>query len=302
MGGPATDRQTTGQPATGQPATDGPGQTTGQPATDRQTTGQPTTRAPLILGIESATSRVGCAIGGPDGVLATRESAEPRRHAESLVPQIAETLEESGVALADIGVIAVDVGPGLYTGLRVGIATAVTMADALGAAMVPVTSLELVAHQARRSCTNRRIDAVIDARRGELFHAAFGANGDPISEPAVLDPRDLVTMLANEAPETLLVGDGIEAHSETFAQGGFHTNGSSVYPSAETIVELAVAAAAAGKTVGGDSIRPLYLRGPDAQPIGIVAPEAAPTGETMRTIRREAVARAARERSEQERE
>ena len=104
---------------------------------------------PLILGIESATSRVGCAIGGPDGVLAARESARPRRHAESLVPQIAEIVKESGVAMADIGVVAVDVGPGLYTGLRVGITTAITMAHALGAAMVSVTSLELVAHAAR---------------------------------------------------------------------------------------------------------------------------------------------------------
>ena len=226
---------------------------------------------PLILGIESATSRVGCAIGGPDGVLAARESAQPRRHAESLVPQIAEIVKESGVAMADIGVVAVDVGPGLYTGLRVGITTAITMAHALGAAMVSVTSLELVAHTARRSCTSRRIDAVIDARRGELFHAAFTSNGDWISEPAVLDPHDLAVMLASEAPETLLVGDGVEAHSEAFTQAGLGTEGSSVYPSAETIVELAAAAVAADKVVSPDTIRPLYLRGPDAQPIGIVA-------------------------------
>ncbi len=226
---------------------------------------------PLILGIESATSRVGCAIGGPDGVLAARESARPRRHAESLVPQIAEIVKESGVAMADIGVVAVDVGPGLYTGLRVGITTAITMAHALGAAMVSVTSLELVAHAARRSCTSRRIDAVIDARRGELFHAAFTSNGDWISEPAVLDPHDLAVMLASEAPETLLVGDGVEAHSEAFTQAGLSTGGSSVYPSAETIVELAAAAVAADKVVSPDTIRPLYLRGPDAQPIGIVA-------------------------------
>jgi len=250
------------------------GSTTGGSTTGEPATGGSSTQAPLILGIESATSRVGCAIGGPDGVLAARESAEPRRHAEYLVPQIVETLEESGVAVADVGVIAVDVGPGLYTGLRVGIATAVTMADALGAAMVPVISLELVAHQARRRCGDRRVDALIDARRGELFHAAFGPSGDPISEPAVVDPRDLAMMLAQEAPETLLVGDGVAAHSETFAQAGFGTGGDPVYPSAETIVELALTAAAAGRTVGPRGIRPLYLRGPDAQPIGTAAPEA----------------------------
>ena len=223
---------------------------------------------PLILGIESATSRVGCAIGGPNGVLASRESAEPRRHAESLVPQIAETLEESGVEVAEIEVVAVDVGPGLYTGLRVGIATAVTMADALGAAMVPVTSLEVVAHQARHSCGHRRIDAIIDARRGELFHAAFGPNGDPINDPAVFDPAELSTMLAQEAPETVLVGDGVGAHLQIFTRSGFSTDRSSAYPSAEAIVELASASAAAGRSVSPAAITPLYLRGPDAQPIG----------------------------------
>ena len=226
---------------------------------------------PLILGIESATSRVGCAIGGPDGVLAARESAQPRRHAESLVPQIAEIVEESGSAIADIGVVAVDVGPGLYTGLPVGITTAITIAQALGATMVSVTSLELVAHSTRRSCKGQRMDVVIDARRGELFHAAFTSGVDWISEPAVVNPEALASMLRSEAPETLLVGDGVEAHSEAFAQAGFSTEGASVFPSAETIVELAAAAVAADNVESPDSIRPLYLRGPDAQPIGIGA-------------------------------
>ena len=233
---------------------------------------------PMILGIESATSRVGCAIGDADGVRAARESAQPRRHAESLVPQIAEIVEESGVPIADIEVIAVDVGPGLYTGLRVGITTAITMAYALNTAMVPVTSLELVARGAGRAADKRaahksweRIDAVIDARRGELFHAAFTPAFDWISEPDVVDPQTLAETLRSTAAETLLVGDGIEAHAEVFAQAGFNTERCSAYPRAETIVELAAAAVATGKVVNADSIRPLYLRGPDAQPIGIVA-------------------------------
>lgn len=231
---------------------------------------------PMILGIESATSRVGCALGDASGVLAARSSARPRRHAESLAPQIAEILEESGLRAADVEVVAVDVGPGLYTGLRVGIATAVTMAHALGAVMVPVTSLELVARAARADRQHEaersgRIDAVIDARRGELFHAAFNCDLEPISEPAVLDPHDLATMLAREAPGTLLVGDGVEAHPGVFADHGFSIDRSAVYPSAETIVELAAAAVSAGRAVSAASIRPLYLRGPDARPLGTVA-------------------------------
>lgn len=233
---------------------------------------------PMILGIESATSRVGCAIGDASGVLASRESAQPRRHAESLAPQIAEILTESDVRASDIEVVAVDVGPGLYTGLRVGITTAITMAHALNAAMVPVTSLELVA---RRAADGRaadewaaersweRIDAVVDARRGELFHAAFTPEGDWLSEPDVVDPQVLAETLRSTAAETLLVGDGVEAHAEVFARAGLSIEGSSAYPSAETIVEMAAAAVAAGEVVNAGSIRPMYLRGPDAQPIGI---------------------------------
>ena len=74
--------------------------------------------APLVLAIESATARVGCAIGAADVVMASAYSARGRRHAESLVPQIQFIVQQAGVAVRDIEMVAVDVGPGLYTGLR----------------------------------------------------------------------------------------------------------------------------------------------------------------------------------------
>ncbi|MCQ3807438.1 MAG: tRNA (adenosine(37)-N6)-threonylcarbamoyltransferase complex dimerization subunit type 1 TsaB [Acidimicrobiaceae bacterium] len=285
---------------------------------------------PMILGIESATSRVGCALGDAAGVLAARESAQPRRHAESLAPQIAEILNECGLRASAIEVIAVDVGPGLYTGLRVGITTAITMAHALDAVMVPVTSLELVARRAadahadagaaderaadagaadtraaderaadagaadagaadERAADERaadagaadtraagraweRIDAVVDARRGELFHAAFTPAGGWLSEPAVVDPRVLAETLCRTAARTLLVGDGAGVYREVFARAGFDAEQRVVHPSAETLVELAAAAVAAGEVVNADSVRPMYLRGPDAQPIATAVP------------------------------
>ena len=250
---------------------------------------------PMILGIESATSRVGCALGDAAGVLAARESAQPRRHAESLAPQIAEILNECGLRASAIEVIAVDVGPGLYTGLRVGITTAITMAHALDAVMVPVTSLELVARRAADAHADagaaderaadagaadtraagrawERIDAVVDARRGELFHAAFTPAGGWLSEPAVVDPRVLAETLCRTAARTLLVGDGAGVYREVFARAGFDAEQRVVHPSAETLVELAAAAVAAGEVVNADSVRPMYLRGPDAQPIATAVP------------------------------
>ena len=82
----------------------------------------------LILGIESAGTQVGCAVGGHEGVLASAHSGRGRRHAEALAPQIDFVRRQAGIRLSEIGAVAVDVGPGLFTGLRVGIATAVAMA------------------------------------------------------------------------------------------------------------------------------------------------------------------------------
>ena len=92
----------------------------------------------LILGIETATHQVGCAIGGHEGVLALFESARDRRHAETLVPAIQFVTKQARIELDEIGVVAVDVGPGLFTGLRVGIAAAKAIASALRVPMVGV--------------------------------------------------------------------------------------------------------------------------------------------------------------------
>jgi tRNA threonylcarbamoyladenosine biosynthesis protein TsaB len=123
----------------------------------------------LILGIDTATPQVGCAIGGHEGVLATAHSSRGRRHAETLVPAIDFVRRQACVELDEIGAIAIDVGPGLFTGLRVGIATAKAMASALQVPMIGVSSLDLLAFPVRFS--PRLIAAVVDARRGEVFRA-----------------------------------------------------------------------------------------------------------------------------------
>ena len=112
----------------------------------------------LILGIETATHQVGCAIGGHEGVIALFESSRDRRHAETLVPAIEFVMKQARIGLDEISVVAVDVGPGLFTGLRVGVAAAKAMASALRVPMVGVPSLDLLALPLRH--TNRTIVAV----------------------------------------------------------------------------------------------------------------------------------------------
>jgi tRNA threonylcarbamoyladenosine biosynthesis protein TsaB len=222
----------------------------------------------LILGIESATSQVGCAIGGHEGVIASVHSTRDRRHAESLVPQIDFARRQAAIELSELAVIAVDVGPGLYTGLRVGVTTATTMAHFLGVPMVGVSSLDLVAFPLR--FVDRQIHVAIDARRGEVFHARYQpvpGGVQRMSEPIVATPSDLASEIEADGKEVLLVGDGALRHRSEFdglsriefADQGF------AHPSAASLVELAHARALREEFVRPDQIAPVYLRVPDAE-------------------------------------
>jgi tRNA threonylcarbamoyladenosine biosynthesis protein TsaB len=222
----------------------------------------------LILGIGSSTAQVGCAIGGHEGVLASAHSAKGKRHAENLAPAIKFICEQAQVELSEIGLVAVDVGPGLFTGLRVGVSTAKAIAFALRVPMIGVSSLDLLAFPFR--FTNRRIVAVIDARRGEVYHASYRqvpGGVQRLSEYAVGSPADLASELFATGDEVLLVGDGAHRYNEAFedlARCELVDLGSS-HPSAASLVQLAHARALREEFAQIDSIAPIYLRRPDAE-------------------------------------
>ena len=167
------------------------------------------------LGIESATGRVGCAIGGHEGVIASAHSSRGRRHAEALAPQIRFVSEQAGVALDEIGLVAVDIGPGLYTGLRVGVTTALAIATTLRVPMIGVTSLDLLAFPlARRSpdhCGHRRPPQrgfpcpTGRSPAGATDHGTGGRDAGPGAFDDVADDEDV-----------LLAGDGVVPHRDVF--------------------------------------------------------------------------------------
>jgi tRNA threonylcarbamoyladenosine biosynthesis protein TsaB len=222
----------------------------------------------LILGIESATVQVGCAIGGHEGVLASAHSSRGKRHAENLTPTIEFVCRQARVDLDEIGVVAVDLGPGLFTGLRGGVASAKAIAQALRVPMIGVTSLDLLAFPLRFS--PRLIVASIDARRGELFYAFYRqvpGGAQRLSGYQVGTPDDLASELLASREECLLVGDGALRYREAFegltrvetAEQGY------AYPSARSLVQLAHAQALREDFVKPWELRPLYLRKPDAE-------------------------------------
>ncbi len=222
----------------------------------------------LILGIESATIQVGCAIGGHEGVLASTHSAKGKRHAENLTPAIEFICSQAQVELSEIGLVAVDVGPGLFTGMRVGIAAAKAIAFALRVPMIGVSSLDLLAFPVRFS--PRLIVSAIDARRGEIYYAFYRqvpGGVQRISEHAVGSADDLASELLATGEEALLVGDGAHRYREAFdglARVELVDPGNS-YPSAASLVQLAHAQALREDYRRIDEIEPVYLRRPDAE-------------------------------------
>lgn len=222
----------------------------------------------LLLGITTATQQVGAAIGGHEGVLASAHSARGKRHAETLVPSIDFLRKQARIDLHEISVIAVDIGPGLFTGLRVGIAAAKAMAHALRVPMIGISSLDLLAWPVRH--TSREIVAVIDARRGEVFHARYRSTPGGIQRvagPDVSTPAELRAELQASDVEYLLVGDGALRYGEEW-EDMLRVEVAEQYlshPNAASLVQLAHAKAIREEFVQPWELEPLYLRLPDAE-------------------------------------
>ena len=222
----------------------------------------------IILGVESATNQVGCAIGGVEGVLASFCSNRGRRHAETLTPAIKFVCEQARVEMREISAVAVDIGPGLFTGLRVGIATAKAVAQALRVPMLGISSLDLLAFPVRWS--NRVIVPVIDARRGEVFTAFYRqvpGGVQRLTPPTLMTPNDLASELLARPDSHLLVGDGALRYGPIFSVLGDVELGTpgDAYPSAASLVELAHPRAIREEFVQPWELEPLYLRRSDAE-------------------------------------
>lgn len=220
----------------------------------------------LILGIETATTQVSVALGGHEGVIGLFEVARGRRHAEILAPAIEFVCRQADVDLDELGVIAVDTGPGLFTGMRVGLASAKALAQALRIPMIGISSLDLLAFPSRH--TDRVVVPVIDARKGEVFWAMYRqvpGGLQQVAPPTVGPVDDLVADLLARSQEVLCVGDGAHRYRDEILEGYHCEIGEDLYPSAAPLVQLAHARALREDWVNPREIHADYLRAPDAQ-------------------------------------
>lgn len=227
----------------------------------------------LLLGIETATRRVGVVLASEEGMLGRVElgghaDAGPPRHAERLVPAIRYCCDQTGAALDHVSAIAVGVGPGMFTGLRVGVTTAKVLALALRVPMIPIPSLDLLAYPLRHA--HGLVVPAIDARRNELYYALYRTVPGGVqraSEYEIGTPDDLVAELEARGEEALLCGDGALRFGSTFGDvkrtelaGPAHAA-----PSLAALSELAIARYQREDFCAPDEVLPLYLRKSDAE-------------------------------------
>jgi tRNA threonylcarbamoyladenosine biosynthesis protein TsaB len=223
----------------------------------------------LVLGIETATARGSVAIVGPDGTVGVRAAHVPGGHLEWLLPAIDDLLTASNLARNAVEGLAVSVGPGGFTGLRIGLMTATAWADGLGRAVAGVSTLEAIAAGAEHP---GQVLAALDARRGQvtaaLFHVEAG-RAQRLTPDLLAHPADLRALLPPADGLVLLAGDALEHHAEALL-AGFAPHAAAAaferwWPRADVVAALGRARLVAGEADDPLRLAPRYARAPVAK-------------------------------------
>lgn len=222
----------------------------------------------LILGIETSTAVSSVALGSEQGLIGSMLLARGRGHSEFVVPAVRELCDLAGVRLQSVAGIAVGLGPGLFTGMRVGISTAKTMAQALSVPILGIPSLDLLAFAVRYS--PRLICACIDGKRGEVFAASYRHVPGGVQRESTYRawrPEQLAAEMEACGEEPLFVGNGTLLYRGIFAnvRGAEFASIETAFPRADSLVELAVPRFAREEFDSPYELEPLYVRKSDAE-------------------------------------
>jgi tRNA threonylcarbamoyladenosine biosynthesis protein TsaB len=223
-------------------------------------------KANLVLGIETSGRSTGLALVENGRVVAELTGDSDCGHNEVLMPLLDRLLREAGVAPDRLAGIGVDVGPGMFTSLRVGVSTAKGLAIARRIPVVGVGSLWALARTARPAMD--RVLSVIDARKSQVYAALYLA-GEPALSPAVLSPAELASAVASspaiEAP-IYAAGNGTAICAPPLAAVGIEVEPSDVTSPAPAVIAFAAAERIAGARADSlAAVEPRYLRRTDAE-------------------------------------
>lgn len=220
-----------------------------------------------ILGVETATTTGSVAVVGDAGVIAEYTLNIELTHSERLMSTVDRVLSDTGIRVADIDAFAVSIGPGSFTGLRIGLAAVKGLALVTNKPVVPVPTLKALAwnlpHAAWPVCP------LLDARKNEVYTAIyrFGESGiEQLMEESVLPLRGLAERITER---TLFTGEGTRLFRDDirslFGGRAVFAPASASVPSAASVAEIGLMLLKAGERAEPDSLTPLYLRRPEAE-------------------------------------
>ncbi len=213
----------------------------------------------LILALETSSLAGSIALLYGDRLLATRQLPADRRSAQSLAPAIDAMLKSAGRLPRDVQLVAVTVGPGSFTGLRVGVTTAKTFAYAAGCEVLGVDTLDVIARQTD-AAEAREIHAVLDAQRKELYIARFRISGDNLTR---LEPNRVIAAgawLESLQPGTIVSGPGVARLVDRLPAGVVASLSDHRDPQATTVSRLAYRQHQMGRRDDLWTLAPQYLR------------------------------------------
>jgi tRNA threonylcarbamoyladenosine biosynthesis protein TsaB len=227
-----------------------------------------------LVAIETATETVGVAMRAEDGSRAVFTLSGKRRHVETLAPAMEHLLSQLGLAASDLTVVAVDLGPGLFTGLRVGVAAAKGLAQALGIGVVGLSSLDILTRAAREHGHRGHVLVAVDARRGEVFASVRELRAGPgeaedVVAPGLFAPEELAERVRKLGGVSIVaVGDGVQRYADILqaVPGVTCVVDALGSPPPLTLLTMAVELLVAGASpVDPALVVPVYMRGADAK-------------------------------------
>lgn len=214
-----------------------------------------------ILALDTASSWCAAAVydSGTDMVLAEVSENIGKGHAEVLMDYIERAMTQSGITMADLDCVAVNIGPGSFTGVRIGVSAARGFALALGRPAMGVSAFDALASEVAISQPGQPALVLLEAHRGEIYAQAFGVDAVATAGPMVLSRDEALTLIQQQSSETVLAGSAADALNEILA-GTFST------ARAEPTGRIGTYAKLAAIGAPGEAPKPLYMRGPDVKP------------------------------------
>lgn len=229
-----------------------------------------------ILGIDTCTDSINIGVINSDSRVFERRESSPRKHLTLLIPMISGILEEAGLTPSDLSAVAVTSGPGSFTGIRLGIATARTFAQILN---IPVVSLNTLDVLARQTDGNGLIISSMDAKKSEIFYAVYERKTGDIHRLSGYERCDCagyVNFLKNmkskyQFPENsvpTITGNVFIRYApwveEALSGGYVKTSGEKWSPEGKTLALMGMESMKKGETIDFNCLTPIYMRCSDA--------------------------------------